>query len=210
MGHTPANDKPRRTRDPEAHRAAILDAARACFTERGYARGTIRDIASRAGVTHGLVMRHFSSKEQLFVAAMPGPRDLADVVAGDPATLPERLALAFVERLDGAGGSDPLIALIRSTASNEEAATALYREMRQRSADAYRAVLDGLDVDVRIELLIAHLIGVTFSRHVIGVGPLAELPADRLVAQLARSVRQILFDQDVAPGSQAAGQDSGR
>lgn len=63
----------KRVRAPEVHREAILEAARAAFAERGYTRATIREIAGRAGVTHGLVMRHFGSKEQLFLAAVPGP-----------------------------------------------------------------------------------------------------------------------------------------
>ena len=35
----------KRTRDPDAKKAAILRAARTAFAERGYARATIRDIA---------------------------------------------------------------------------------------------------------------------------------------------------------------------
>ncbi len=62
---------------------AILEAAREVFTERGYARATIREIARRAGVTHGLVMRHFGTKEQLLIEALPGPRVAAGVVPGD-------------------------------------------------------------------------------------------------------------------------------
>lgn len=190
----------RRTRDPEAHRAAILDAAHACFTERGYARATIRDIARRAEVTHGLVLRHFGTKEQLFLAAVPGPRDLAGIIAGDPDTLPDRLASAFVDRMDDAEHADPLIALIRATASNEQAATTLYRAMREHSAQAYRAVLSDQDAEVRIDLLTAHLIGVAFHRRIIGTGPLAQMPSAELADHLARTLRHILFASLDQPG----------
>ncbi|MFF3405252.1 TetR/AcrR family transcriptional regulator [Streptomyces sp. NPDC002742] len=87
----------KRVRAPEAHREAILEAARAAFAERGYTRATIREIAGRAGVTHGLVMRHFGSKEQLFLAAVPGPRDLPELLPGPPETMPERL-VAYLTR----------------------------------------------------------------------------------------------------------------
>jgi AcrR family transcriptional regulator len=40
---------------PEHRRAAILDAAVAEITERGFARTTSRHVAARAGVTHGLL-----------------------------------------------------------------------------------------------------------------------------------------------------------
>lgn len=88
----------KRVRAPEAHREAILEAARAAFAERGYTRTIIRKIAGRAGVTHGLVMRHFGSKERLFVAAVPGPpRDLPELLPGPPETMPERL-VAYLTR----------------------------------------------------------------------------------------------------------------
>jgi TetR/AcrR family transcriptional regulator, repressor for neighboring sulfatase len=45
--------------------AAILDSAAEMFAERGPATASIRDIAGRAGVNHGLVFRHFGTKEQL-------------------------------------------------------------------------------------------------------------------------------------------------
>jgi hypothetical protein len=43
-------------------------------------------------------MSHFPSKEALFIAAVPGTRDLADNVAGDLDGLPGRVARAYVER----------------------------------------------------------------------------------------------------------------
>lgn len=184
----------RRTRDPEAHRAAILDAARAVFAERGYARATIRGIAGRAGVTHGLVMRHFASKEQLFIAAMPGASDLVDVLPGPVETAPARIARAFVDRMERAAGNDPFIALLRSAASDEATAVRLYDAMRATSTAAYRSVVTGPDADERVDLLAAHLIGVTFSRYVIGSGPLARMPAERLVDHLTRTLRCVLFD----------------
>ncbi|MBB5134981.1 AcrR family transcriptional regulator [Thermocatellispora tengchongensis] len=182
----------KRTRNPEASRAAILEAARAAFAERGYARATIREIAQRAGVTHGLVMRHFASKERLFVAAMPGSRDLENLMPGTPETLPERIAQAYVERMENGDGNDPFIALLRSAASDERAATELYAAMRERSTAAYRTLLDGPEAEERVDLLGAHLIGVTFSRYVIKNGPLAEMAPETLVRHLARSLRGIL------------------
>jgi len=172
----------------------ILEAARAAFTERGYARATIRDIARRAGVTHGLVMRQFSSKEQLFIAAVPGIREVEQVVAGDLATLPERIARGFVQRMESNATDDPFLALLRSAASNEDAATSLYSAMQERSAAAYRGVLSGPDVDTRVALAAAQLIGVTFNRYIVKSGPLASMPAEQVVEHLARVLRHILSE----------------
>jgi AcrR family transcriptional regulator len=183
----------KRVRNPEAHRAAILQAAQAVFAERGYARATIREIARQAGVTHGLVMRHFDSKENLFVAAVPGARDVEQLVQGDPEGLPERIAHGFVSRMERAGGNDPFVALIRSAASNEEAAVRLYMAMHERSTAAYLTAVTAADAEVRIEMLAAELIGVTFNRYVIGRGALAELTPDQLADHLTRVIRAILY-----------------
>lgn len=182
----------RRRRDPVAHRAAILAAASAAFAERGYTKATIRDIAQRAGVTHGLVMRHFTNKEELFIAAVPGSRDLGDVLSGPPDTLPDRVAHAFVQRMEKPEPDDPFLAVIRSAAAGEPAATRLYDAMRSRSLEAYRAVLSGPDLEQRVDLLGAHLIGVTFSRYVLKSGELAQMSPERLTQHLTRTLRAIL------------------
>jgi TetR/AcrR family fatty acid metabolism transcriptional regulator len=44
----------------------VLDAARACFGEAGFAGATIGAIAQRAGVSNGLLYQFFRSKEHLF------------------------------------------------------------------------------------------------------------------------------------------------
>lgn len=45
--------------------AAILEAATDLFAERGPAATSIRDIATRSNVNHGLVFRHFGTKDKL-------------------------------------------------------------------------------------------------------------------------------------------------
>lgn len=50
--------------------AAILEAATDLFAERGPAATSIRDIAGRSNVNHGLVFRHFGTKEQLVGAVL--------------------------------------------------------------------------------------------------------------------------------------------
>jgi AcrR family transcriptional regulator len=175
-----------RRRNAEASRAAILAAARAAFAELGYARATMRDIARRAGVTHGL--------EQLFLAAVPGHRELPDVVAGDPALLPERVATAYVDRMEKSADSDPLVALLRSAASNVDAATRLYAAMQENSIALYEGILPGEDPAARVELLGAQLIGVTFSRYIARTGRLAQMSPAELRAHLIPVLRAILLD----------------
>ena len=183
----------RRVRDPEARRADILAAARSVFGEQGYAKATLREIAQRAGVTHGLIVRHFATKEQLFHAAVPSTRDLAENIPGDVEGLAERVARAYVARMEHGDGADPFKAIIRSVASGEEAAKALLCVMRDTSIETYRNVLDGDDVPQRVDLLGAHLIGLTFSRYVLAAGPVAEMTPEELIRYLTSTVEAILL-----------------
>ncbi|QUR66507.1 TetR/AcrR family transcriptional regulator [Mycobacterium spongiae] len=50
--------------------AAVLEAAADLFADRGPAATSIRDIAARSKVNHGLVFRHFGTKEQLVGAVL--------------------------------------------------------------------------------------------------------------------------------------------
>ncbi|MEV5705771.1 TetR/AcrR family transcriptional regulator [Actinoallomurus sp. NPDC052274] len=53
----------------EATRAALVDAAIALFTDKGFAETSTTEIVRRAGVTRGALYHHFADKEKLFRAA---------------------------------------------------------------------------------------------------------------------------------------------
>lgn len=61
-----------------ARRAEIVRAALAGFAEHGYERASLRDIASRANVTHAALLRHFATKDDLLLAAL-AQRDADDL-----------------------------------------------------------------------------------------------------------------------------------
>jgi TetR/AcrR family transcriptional regulator, repressor for neighboring sulfatase len=50
--------------------AAVLTHAADLFAERGPAATSIRDIAARSGVNHGLIFRHLGTKDQLVGAVL--------------------------------------------------------------------------------------------------------------------------------------------
>ena len=54
-------------------RELIVEAARACFAEHGYAGTTTRLVASRAGGVENLIFKHFGTKAGLFDAAVVSP-----------------------------------------------------------------------------------------------------------------------------------------
>src|ERR1700744_5973212 len=74
--------------------AAVLQAASELFAEKGPAATSIREVAARAGVNHGLLHRHFGSKRQLLAATLQYLADSAATLhdSGAPA---ERLEAAY-------------------------------------------------------------------------------------------------------------------
>ncbi len=56
----------RRREASEERRTRILEAARDCFGELGFAGATVGEIARRAGVSNGLLYQFFRNKEHLF------------------------------------------------------------------------------------------------------------------------------------------------
>ncbi len=63
-----------------AKRRQILAGAREAFTEHGFERATVDDIAARAGVSKATVYNHFHDKRALFIATFD---DAADRLRGE-------------------------------------------------------------------------------------------------------------------------------
>jgi AcrR family transcriptional regulator len=54
----------------EETQVRILDAAEAVFSEQGFDKTQLEEVAARAGYTRGAIYAHYASKEDLFLALM--------------------------------------------------------------------------------------------------------------------------------------------
>ncbi|MGH9279674.1 MAG: TetR/AcrR family transcriptional regulator [Acidimicrobiales bacterium] len=61
---------PRRRLSADERRASIVEAATAVFSEAGYQRGTMAEVARRVGVSEPVVFQNFGSKAAVFAAAL--------------------------------------------------------------------------------------------------------------------------------------------
>jgi AcrR family transcriptional regulator len=80
----------------EATRAAIQEVAAPLFIEHGFNGVSVRTIAAAAHVDPALVIRHFGSKEALFLRTIDPEGGLSDVMSGPLETLGRRLVEHFV------------------------------------------------------------------------------------------------------------------
>ncbi|HSM82140.1 MAG TPA: TetR/AcrR family transcriptional regulator [Nodosilinea sp.] len=66
---------PRQTRDAEATKAEILDAAEEEFAKFGFNGAKTEAIAAKTGVTKAMIYYHFGSKEELYKAVIQRPAE---------------------------------------------------------------------------------------------------------------------------------------
>lgn len=105
---------PRSSAQYEAMRTATVEkvhaAAITLFARRGFAATTMRDIAREAGISTGLIYRHYASKDDLFSAladqATAGLRRVAERFAGEgsPVELLGAFAHEFLDGIDRVRG----------------------------------------------------------------------------------------------------------
>jgi AcrR family transcriptional regulator len=194
-----ASKFPRRTGrrpGPNQTRAAILDAARAAFAERGYDVVSVRAVAREAGVDPALVHRFYGSKEALFIAAMElpvTPSRLVDALLAEGVErLGERLVRTFLELFDGPDAFAPFLALIRGAVSNERAA-AMLREFLAREVLGRLAAAASPDrPELRASLAGSQIVGLAMARYVVGVPPLAGSDRETLVACVGPAIQRYL------------------
>jgi AcrR family transcriptional regulator len=178
-------------------RDAIAAAARRLFAERGYDRATLRAIAGEAGVDPALVVHFFGSKEQLFRDVMQLPEAVADALAsladGPRDEIGRRLAEIVVGGMENPVTRPIVLGRVRSASSHPDAAE-LVRQTVTRDIGRLTVSIGVDDPEARAVLIGAQMVGVAFARYVVGVEPIASLPADKLVDLLAPTFQHYLTD----------------
>lgn len=185
---------PGRRPGPTATRDAILAAARELFGEKGYDGASLRAIARRADVDPALIGHFFGGKQGVFLAATEFPVAPDDVL-GRVADVPrDELGAAmvgvFLSIWEDPERRAPLLAMLRSAMTNEQAAT-MMREFL--SSELLRQVAERHDIPLlRMEAAVGQLVGVMILRHVIRMEPIASASQAELVDLLEPVLRRYL------------------
>lgn len=184
-------------------REAIITAARALFAEHGYSSVTIRDIASTAGVSPALVIKHYGNKSELFNAVIPLDVPLVELDL-PPAILGRALVQKALARREQ-DSSDPWLV-----------ATAHARELPDSAREAVRSqMLEGLSQmigdttpDRRYASAIAcQMVGLTEGIRVLGMFPSEELAPEELLDLYAPLVQAQVDACSAAAGSERCPQE---
>lgn len=200
---------------PTRTRQQILRAARAAFAAGGYDGVSMRAIARAAGVDPALVHHFFDTKPRLFAAAMELPFDpeefVAGLLAGDRATLGERLVLAVLELWDRPGVFPGFLGLIRAAATHEDAARLLREFIGSEVLGNLAAAAAPDAAEARAALAGSQIVGLAMARRVVGIEPLARAEASWLAAAVGPTIQRYLLEPLPLPrrASRAAGRTPG-
>ncbi len=89
----------------ESRRQQIIQAARTCFTKKGFHRASMRDVSAEAGLSIGAVYCYFKSKEEIITAIADQERQFmgevfANSAKGDPEQAMTQVIRTFFMMMD--------------------------------------------------------------------------------------------------------------
>ncbi len=200
---------PRRTgRRPGKSRSRedIVAAARRLFADKGFDATSIRAISREAGVDPALVHHFFGSKEEVFNAALEDvvkPDEIfAEVLAGDPHDVGERLVHRFLVIWEDEQSRGALLAILRSAVSHPRSAELLGRFMAGSLLRHIAESVDPEDAELRAALVSSQLIGLALLRYALGTEPLASASVEQIEAMIGPTIDRYLRDPGVAAGAE--------
>ncbi|WP_329522244.1 TetR/AcrR family transcriptional regulator [Spirillospora sp. NBC_01491] len=180
------------SKDQQARRERLLDAARDLALEGGYPAVTMHDVADRAGVARATVYRYFATKDHLLteVAATWAHRITHDIDALAVGETPVERLTALMERIVEVAASERTLtsAIIQAVTSDDSsvdaARTVLFLFVRDRlSAAIGDPVPDRDDVEIVLgHILLAALVSLA-SLH---------RPVDEVTAMVRTGGRLVL------------------
>lgn len=180
------------------NRAAILESARAQFTERGYDGATIRGIAAGAGVDPALVHHYFGTKDQLLLATLVDIAQVDDAIAhllrGGLDGLGERVLRATFETYEVAYRPmrQAIVGLVRTAVASEDAARVLREGFAAGGLVRLLEALDASQPRLRAALVGSEVFGLALARFVVRVEPIASADIESIVAWYAPPIQHHL------------------
>jgi AcrR family transcriptional regulator len=176
-------------RSSDETKAVILAAARERFGAVGFQGATIRAIAADAGIDPAMVMRYYGSKDKLFAAAAEFDLRFPDFAATDSAQVGRSLVRHFLERWEG---DEALVILLRSSATNGEAAQRMQEIFGTQIRPLVSSLVPPEEVTVRAGLIATQILGMALCRFVLRLPPVVEMTRDEIVDWLGPTIQRYL------------------
>jgi AcrR family transcriptional regulator len=179
-----------RRRSGASTRGKIHVAAARLFRERGFAGTSVRDIAAAAETDPALVIRHFGSKEMLFLDTMSLRLD--ESMFGAPL---EVLGQKVIETLlDAREELRPVYVALLQGSAESRIGEQLRRTHEQRFVEPLRSRMTGPDADLRARMAAALVGGMLYALWIVGDERLAA-DRDEFVGRYGALLHQLLVPE---------------
>lgn len=178
-------------------RSRILDAAAARFAADGFARTTIRAIATDAGVDPAMISYFFGGKQQLYNEVLHPSGEMrepvADLLSDGVEHFGERLVRRFLQVSGADEPQNRLALLARSAAVDSRPAELLRQFIEDEFAVelADRLGMKRAEARLRAGLIAVQLVGIAVVRNQVCVEPLSSASDEAIVAWLAPMVQRL-------------------
>ena len=169
---------------------AIASAARELFVAKGYDGASIREIATAAGVDPALVMRHYHSKEELFVRVIGFDENFAPRFDG-PLTSVGRDLAAYVLHPEHARMRRSLTALLYAS-DHAAVRTDLLGTMQRLLVEKLSPRMEGPDVLTRAWLVSAQLLGLVHSWDALAGTNVTAAGRERVADLYGAAIQQLI------------------
>jgi TetR/AcrR family transcriptional repressor of mexJK operon len=186
-----------------AKRAAILDAAQACFCDQGFAATSMDVVAQAAGVSKATIYSHFRGKDDLFGAIIcrrcddhaEGMGPIAAGAGDDAASVLAAMARTLMDLLMEPEVLAMYRMVVAEAARHPDLARIYYEQGPVRGKQRIADVLAGLDRRgllaipdpwLATDLFVNMLRGEVFHRALLGLDGPARLSLDGTIAEAVR------------------------
>jgi AcrR family transcriptional regulator len=176
-------------RSSDETKAAILAAARERFGAAGFQAATIRAIAADAGVDPAMVMRYFGNKDKLFAAAAEFDLRFPDYATTAPTQVGRSLVRHFLERWEG---DEALVILLRSSATNGEAAQRMQEIFGTQLEPLVASLVPVEECAARAGLIATQILGMALCRFVLRLPPVVAMTRDEIVESVGPTIQRYL------------------
>lgn len=177
-----------------ATRLALLRAARRRFSQHGYADVTLRDIAADAGVSAALVVKYFTSKEDLYAEAVSFEADAARLLDAPLERLGAHLVTTQLSIHEATQG-DPLLRAVFT--ATRPGGTRFRENFEQQFVQRLTGRLGGPDAALRAELICALMMGLAAARLALRSPALLAESDEAIVARFGPQLQALVDGSDV-------------
>jgi len=171
-------------------RETIINAARELFAINGFERTTVRDIGARAGIDPSMIIRYFGSKDALFTQVAEPDLHLSDLGEVESERIGEAMVRHFIKQWDGDQAGRGMQVLLRSAASNEDAAERLRTIFREQVFPQIARVGAAETAVVRAGLVASQLLGLAMARYVLRLPPVVAMSDDEIIGHIGETIQR--------------------